>query len=358
MISTAAEAPDEFLGLQFPRLKTDPGNWILPSDTVFGTPFTVEAMVRLYIAADGRVDSISYDASIRPDFVRGVKKSLAALSFEPAKIRGSEVGLVLPIRVTFSNLGNTSRANLTMPCDPATGGRIQNLIERTLVENGFTLPGLEYFPSYYVNIPRDSGRTEYDYVVFRIIMDSAGKASDPILYSTSNEKLADALTITTRYGHYRNAEYRGMTLPSEFYLIARFFDGFQNPTEAWPIDSSISTAPYFDRFRLETVLYLDSLIGPAFPKNLSGVFGFPEMSIDKDSIPAQVNITANGDIEWAAYEKHVSSKTREDLNRVLKLVKFIPALDSSGAAVPYRGQLLIIRAGGSNKLRINANWLP
>ncbi len=353
----AMESSEELLGLKFPILLTDPTAWVLPSDTVFGTTYSVEVMVRLFLGADGRIDSIDYDTNVRPDFVRGVKNSLKSLQFEPAKIMGQAIPVELPVFVTFNSSGYLRRVGLTLPYDAISGGRDRKLIDRMLIDNGFTLPGLEYFPSYYLNIPRDSGRAGYDYAIFRVSLDRDGGDADMEIISTSNEKLADIFSITARYARFRRAGYREESFPAEIYLIARFFDKVHYPTAAWPHDSLSAKNIYLDRFRLETVLYLDSLVGPAYPENISGTFGFPRMTVEKDSIPVSVNITADGRIEWALYEKQLSAKSKEDLNRVLKLIKFIPAIDTSGHAVPYVGRLLIVRAGSSNKLRIIANWL-
>ncbi len=354
--AAGAEGSYEFLGLQFPQLKTDRADWVNPSDTVFGASFPVDRDVRLFVSAKGGVDSMYYDKTIMPDFVRGVKNSLKALQFEPGKIKGKKAAVILPIRVTFGALGVHRRADLTLPYEASTGARDRRLINLALVENGFTLPGVEYFPSYYLSVPKDSGRTEYDYSVYKVSVDDDGKVTDFVERATSNAKLSDLFTISARYARYRAAGYKGAHFPSDFYLIARFFDKQNYPTIAWPADSTSSREVSIDRYRLENVQYLDSLLSPAYPENLSGVFGSPGMNIGADSIPAEIGITADGTIEWVIYGKHLTLAAKRDLDKILKQVRIIPAMDSTGRAVPFQGRLLISRAG-SNKLRITADWL-
>jgi len=351
-----ADKPDEFLGLQFPLLETDRADWINQSDTVFGSMFPVARDVRLYVSAEGQVDSVSYNTTIKPDFVRGLKNSLKALQFAPGKVKGKKTAVTIPIRITFSAEGVNRRADLTLPYDATTGARDRRLIDMALTENGFVLPGLEYFPSYYLSVPKDSGRTEYDYAVFKVNVDSDGKVTDFVEQATSNPKLSDLFSISARYARYRTASYKGERFPSEFYLITRFFDEQNYPTLAWPPDSTSPVEVPIDRYRLQSALYLDSLLSPAYPKNLSGVFGFPGMNIGQDSIPAEINILADGAIEWVIYGKHLTSEAKQNLNKILKQVQLIPAMDSTGRAVPFRGNLLISRSG-SNKLRITADWL-
>ena len=354
--ATGAEKPGEFLGLQFPQLKTDRADLINPSDTVFGSMFPVTREVRLYVSSGGQVDSVWYDKTIKPDFVRGIKNSLKALQFVPGKIKGRKSAVILPVSVTFSSSGTSRQVDLTLPYDATTGARDRRLIDMALPENGFVLPGLDSFPSYYLNIPKDSGRTEYDYAVYKVNVDSAGKVTDFVEQATSNSKLSDLFSISARYARYRTASYMGERFPSEFYLITRFFDEQNYPTLAWPPDSTSPAEVPIDRYRLQSVLYLDSLLSPVYPKNLMGVFGFSGMNIGQDSIPAEISITADGAIEWVIFGKHLTSEAKRNLNKILKQVQLIPAMDSTGRAVPFRGNLLISRSG-SNKLRITADWL-
>ena len=140
--ATGAEKPGEFLGLQFPQLKTDRADWINPSDTVFGSMFPVTREVRLYVSSGGQVDSVWYDKTIKPDFVRGIKNSLKALQFVPGKIKGRKSAVILPVSVTFSSSGTSRQVDLTLPYDATTGARDRRLIDMALPENGFVLPGL------------------------------------------------------------------------------------------------------------------------------------------------------------------------------------------------------------------------
>jgi len=356
-LPASATPADEFIGFTFPQLTTDPAAWVLPGDTVFGALYPVEREARLFLSNNGQVDSLSYDTAIAPDYMRGIKNSMMALKFKPAKAMDVKTAAVLPLKVTFSSSGRSNIATLTLPINYINGTRDRALIERTLVENGFTLPGLEHFPSYFFSVPKDSGRVEYDYSLYKVKVDKTGRMLEFVEQSTSNTKLSELFTITARYARFRPTRYKDSSYPAEFYLMARFFDDLHYPTTPWPPDSKSQQNEIYDRYRLETVLYLDSLLSPAYPVNLSGTFGFPGMSIDRDSVPTDINITSDGRLEWAVYGKNISAQSRRNLNQVLKQVRLIPAMDSTGHATGFRGQLLI-SCTGSNKLRITEKWLP
>ncbi len=233
------------------------------------------------------------------------------------------------------------------------------MLDTALVLNGFTIPGLIRFPSYFCYFADAALLDNYPYAIFEIELDSAGRLIDYNQTFSSYEAYSRLIMNAIMYADFQPAKHKGVAIQSKFYLLVRFFENLNYPTTLWPppINDPRAKMP-FDYLRLETDLYLDSIINPPIPTNAPfNVFRIGKPVQVFDTAYVNIKIDTLGNVKKYTYAAYVADALQKIVDDVVTKLKFTAASDLSGQKVNFEGGLSLI-FDSSKKIRIIADWLP
>jgi hypothetical protein len=345
------------LNLELPVVKEM--GWPVEGDTVLYSRIPLKYNVLIYISPSGTVDSFTYSPHEGERFVERMANSLRSIEFWPARWRDSSISFVLPTELIFMPELGRSSAKLNLPLGTNDGPERYLAIVRALELSGFELPGIKNLPSYFCqpSIERQVG--DYLWTGFEIAIDASGHLKDiRQLSKTPARSFCKTLSNVLLYTKFRPASYLGHPFPSSLFLIARFFNNIQYPTSPWSPGGDTRSDLPFERFRIETRLYLDSLMNPPLPVNIpSGIFTHSDPTQFYDTLEVLARIDTLGNI--AAF--NVRESAPEPLIKLAKDISgklhFTPARDASDRKVFFEGRMLMI-FDSSRFIRIIVDWLP
>ncbi|SYZ74137.1 hypothetical protein TRIP_C60407 [Candidatus Zixiibacteriota bacterium] len=333
--------------------------WLQPTDSLPYTVFPVEGDLLFYLSDSGQVDSLKVVRAGMRDFISRFKNSLAKLKFQPAVYRGERIPFILPAHLLIKPPRGGFPAILTFPYDPRISYRNRRLVEEGLRENGFTLPGVKYFPPYFCMFNLKERLGDYPYAVFEIALDSSGHPSNVIEYCRTHRNFSSTISRVMLNAEFSPATYMGKKIPSRFYILFRFFENLRYPTFGWPPDTFDSTRLFpFEYLRIDNLLFPDSILNPPIPENApGGLFWRKKIFSIADSIRVLVRIDTLGKIISSnpAYPMYPDMKS--ELDSLLAKLVFTPARDIWGARVAFNGELRL-RFRFSEIIRIETLWWP
>ena len=148
-------------------------------DEILFAAYPIDFDIQFYLSAAGTVDSFDYRPRKREVYIESISATLEGLQFYPARIDDVAEPFVLPGHLTFKSIYNRPRVYLHLPFDEPQCALDNQLMEKALVMNGYTMPGVEYFPSYFCGVQSaDSDALDYPYVIYEIETDSFGNMID------------------------------------------------------------------------------------------------------------------------------------------------------------------------------------
>jgi len=343
------------LGLDFPVL--DETTWPSAEDTVAFAPYPVMVELVFYLSPAGEVDSFIYEPSSSEPYIESVRRSLEGLSFHPAVMRDSAVSFVLPARLRFEKERGRPRAVFHLPYSEPDCRKSPYEIDRALKLSGFDLPGIERLPSYFCRPGSDLGQGRYHFTVIELQIDSAGRLEDYGEVVSSRSDYFRYIRNLLLYADYRPARYRERSFGCRIYLVVRFFDNIRYPTAVWPPDDSVAAFP-FELLRVETRLYLDSIISPPFPLNIrNGAYKLYRPAQFKDTVEAVIRVDTNGRIIRADYDNFLIGPQRLVLDEVTAGLRFTPAVRLDNEPTVFDGRLRFILEA-DEYIRVRCGWLP
>jgi len=344
------------LGVEFPALESEFEP--VEGDEVLFAAYPINFDIQFYLSAAGTVDSFDYRPRKRDVYIESISSTLEGLRFYPARIDDVPEPFVLPGHLTFKSKYNRPRAYLHLPFDEPQCALDNQLVEKALGMNGFTLPGIDYFPSYFCGVrPADPDVLDYPGVVYEIEIDSLGNMIDFSELAAIGTECSKLLSNVLLHARFRPAARDGRSFDSRFYLIVRLFDLIKYPTAVWPPDSEAGEVGHFERYRLETRLHMNRVISPPYPRNIpDGIFIYGSVISFKDSVEILVNIDTLGRVRTHKYQYMVSDYFRYAVDDIADKLRFMPAVDLEGKATGFDGRMLLIFDNSKN-IRIRLDWL-
>jgi len=355
-VSFASDNP-VILGVEFPA-PTEAG-WMTGNEKIHFTPYPLQFDIVFYISVEGSVDSVSYPPQRRDIFIKSVMGILKNTRFYPASVNGIPTAFILPAILEFRPEDNKPGLYLHVPFDEPACEMKNRLVEKALSLNGFKLPGVERFPPYYCMLPEgEVDEPGYPFIVFEVAVDTAGDLTDYEVIYSSHDICSEVMSNVLLHAELAGALRNGQNINSEFYLIARLFDELSYPSNVWTPSSGVTESDYFEQYRIETVLAIDSIICPPIPVNMAGgEFSYPSVVSVEDSVEVAVHIDNMGEIDAYQYYFLFSDIMREAADDILNRLEFTPAILLDGRISDFNG-LLKITFNNSKKIRIDPKWLP
>lgn len=355
MIAYGAEGFN-LLGVDFPSIGTE--DWLLDSDTVLYSRLPSKFDIEFYLSPAGSVDSFSYSPLEKNIYVEKISTSLSSIEFYPAKINNVAVPFILPAELVFQPMFGSPYVELRLPYHEPECYLVKPLIEKTLELNEITPPRISRFPSYYCFFEDERQIEDYPYALFKVDLDSSGALTDyEQLFSTRSD-FSTKVSTALLYADFQPAMLRGREFPATLFVIVRFFDVVDYPTSLWPPAESSNPHLPFDYLRVETELFLDSIINPPIPVNIPrGEFKNPSVIPFADSLEVFVEIDTLGKIVSASHPDYLFTRFMNATEELVKDLRFTPAKDISGKKVNFEG-ILRLTFTNSKIIRIVGGWLP
>lgn len=332
--------------------------WLKPGDNLPYAGFAITDDIILYLSSRGEVDSIKLLGSKSEAFVNGIRNSLMQIKFTPAAYRGARAPSCLPAEIFFTVENRRPYAVLRLPFLAFNGYRNRRLIDKTLILNGFDLPGIRKFPSYYCSAMPSNKIDNYNFAIFQASLDSSGKPAQIFEYCSSNMDYSKLFALIILHGEFLPAVYKGSAESSDIFITVRFFPQVKYPTHDWPPADAPAEAFPLEFVRMETGLYLDSIIHPAFPLNLpGGIINWPNYIPFSDSVYSKVEIDTLGRIIEQSFYSPIWGEMKTLTEQVFRTLRFMPARDINNARLNFCGSIILRFQNGRN-IRIEAGWLP
>jgi hypothetical protein len=347
----------ELLNVDFPSIR--PGTWQPDKSSLPYAKYPVKLRLHFYLTEQGKVDSINYYPGDKKGYFDRIEPSLNKIAFYPALYNRKPIPFIFPVDIEFYTEGGKSKIKIDLPYDNYTCIKRKNILDTALVLNGFAIPGLIRFPSYFCYFADPSLTDNYPYAIFEIELDSAGQLIDYNQTFSSYEAYSRLIMNAIMYADFQPEKYKNAALPSKFYLVVRFFENLNYPTTLWPPPKDDPRAKMpFDYIRLETGLYLDSVINPPIPTNAPfNVYRIDKLTQIFDTAYVKVKIDTLGHVKKYTYAAYIVEPLQKIVDEVVPKLKFTAASDLSGKNVNFEGGLSLI-FDSSKKIRIIAEWLP
>jgi len=346
----------ELLGLKLPSLLTE--SWILGENIVPYAPFPMKFDLLFYLSSEGTVDSFVCLNDSSSVFIERMARSLESLVFSPAQKGGLPTTFIQKGEMIFRSTRGKTTVELLFPGDEIAGDRNHSEIVRTLEINGVAIPKLVRFPSYYCAFPPEADESDYQYAVYEVLVDSSGELADFSLIKSTMTSCSMKIGNALLYADFNPAGIEGKRFESRFFVIIRLFKRVNYPTMIWPAGNERSAVLPFDYCRIESRLFLDSIINPPFPVNVpGGAFRLDAPAQLADTFETEVVIDTAGRIRSWRILDYVPEVLSELTGDLLEELIFLPARDAGDRLVDFKGRLLLMLDAGRN-LRIISKWLP
>ncbi len=354
--ASASENP-LILNVEFPSL--DGEIRLAAGDTVLYTPYPLQFDVEFYLSSEGKVDSFSCFPVKKKMYLDKIGKTLRGLQFFPARIDGISRPFILAGEIIFRPVFNRPEFLVRFPFDEPNCELINHLVEKSLLLNGFSLPEIVRFPSYYCPRPVPTvNETDYPFVIFEIELDSAGTLIDYDQIFTNRSDCAHLLSNVLLHSEFSPPLYHGRPFGARLNIAVRLFSQVSYPTVLWSTGSAKTGRNIFEMTRVEALLYLGSVVNPPYPINApAGDYTYGSLVPFRDSVDILVHIDSLGKVSSAKYQFYTPDRLRRVIDDILKKLKFTPAVNREGESIGFDGAL---RFGFNNSknIRIQPNWLP
>lgn len=305
------------------------------------------------INSKGRVSEIRADEPQDSLFVDYYRDKLMEIRFEPGRVAGKKSSMLMPLKLRFQP--NRKLPDLYLPVDSNRAVSDRDLYMRTLAANGVTFPLLETFPPYFCDLEWSDSLTTLPYVLLAIELDAGGKLIGDEVESTNYEAFALQLKSAALSAEFKPLLVNGEARASSCFLLVSFFPQLGYPTEVWK-SSEYADYSFLQRSQIrlipDTVGLLTKPFPRFFPPQLVTVAGSHRGL--SDSVTASVMVSVEGELKILSYGK-VSPPIRQGIQKLVKAIKFFPAMDYAGQPRDFYGMVRLIFSS-SAKIRIEYLW--
>ncbi|MFH2035742.1 MAG: hypothetical protein ABIJ45_05010 [Candidatus Zixiibacteriota bacterium] len=354
-LSFSESEPFTILGFEIPSIENE--DWLLSTDRIpiYSIPITVEML--FFISSEGMIDSIQFIPEDRSKYVKNITESLNNIKFYPARYQGCPIPFIVPARIYFINRYGRSTMNLELPFQEPSCDKRKEYLKECLEINGIHLPSVEEFPPYFLGITGFEENLNYPAAVYEIELDSSGRVEEFDQVLNFGDDYSKTIDNAILYAKFAPASYNGEPFESKFYLIVRYFKTIEYPTEVWSSENDI-TNYRLKKFRLERLLYLDSIINPALPLNVPmGILKSGTLIPFRDSLEVEITIDTKGKIKRSYPLGQTNSYLINEYKNILEKLYFLPARDINDKIIEYTGRIKMI-FNNSNQIKVYFGWIP
>ena len=242
------------------------------------------------------------------------------------------------------------------PVDTALRVINYDLYVQAYEHNGYSMPQIESFPSWFSDFEWDDSALSYPYMVFELGLDTAGQVVSAEKVFATDPSFADQVMSAALWASFRPARLSGKAVASRSFLIVSQYPHTPYPTREWRLADS-STQTYLEKQQLrlvgDTVGMLSVPVMRLYPGDKIKFGG--RFASARDSAVAAVRVDATGKV--SAMRLDVSRKVlRAELIKMLAGLRYFPAVDYRGKPQAMSG-LLKLTLTGSGNIRIDHFWL-
>lgn len=351
-VAQAGERPVHFgVSLAYPRTIPAP-NVQQSRQRVLYDSF---AEVSLKVDSNGVV--IGKDFSHPPDsaFISQFGPVIDSLTFEPGLIDGHPAAQNIPVHLRYST--RRRQCAFDFPVDTAMLIHDPDLYFHTFELNGFELPQIDYFPSYYYRVVPTDTPGVCSYTLAKISLDSTGSLTAVEAVGDGPASYARQVMTAAHWAAYSPMRIDGRAVNSEAFLVVTFLPGIAYPTD--PIAGGGDSLSLPDRVRVR--LYPDTvglMMKPiAIDMGRGGVYKIASGQIREfDAAAASITVDTVGTARIIEVTG-CGSRGYDQVAQLLTALRFVPAADFAGSAREWEG-LLRIGYVDSTKIRIGYTWFP
>ena len=306
----------------------------------------------LHIGANGKVADITCDNQVDSAVMAENRYAFDALRFEPGRRQLDKIDMLLPISVV---VGDTAYPPIVrFPVDRFRWVKESPLYFEALAMNGVQGPTLVRFPSYYFK-PSETPTNRYPYKLFRIDLDSTGRASSIQFIKGDSDTFNDQLASAIRFAKFEPASVNGVPRAVQAFLLVSLFSQVKYPTAQWEI-GEVDEMSGLDQARVRVTADTVGLMQTPVPvKDWSGeIKDNMQKGLIEGEITARVVVDTSGS---SGVREHSTSDWRPIAVLGMRAfrTKFYPARNWSGEPLPCTGLVLIDYIDESN-VRIRFSW--
>lgn len=350
-LSADGRSRPEYYGRSLPYLIYSPLHVYWPGSLTAGKEEIVPLNLR--ITELGQVDSVALIEALPARLHKPVLDIIDSLRFEPGIIDGNVA--TCNLRINLALHGGDSPPSFIFPVDSTGKIGQPGAYFESIALNGVSLPRLVDFPRFacYFN-PGDSTGVVPTAVV-AIDLDSTGAVAERSMLMSNRQLPDDQLLSATLWSRFEPAVVDGIPRPSRVYLTVSCFRLLNYPN--YPMAPSRDTVRSFFR-EYQIQLFQDTLgwLLPAIPRfDVSkDVVVHARGSGLRGSFSIRLHIDTSGDARAVGMNPH-SAQHREFVARLMKELKFYPAIDFHGRVIPFTG-LTHVDLSAAPKVRIEYFW--
>jgi hypothetical protein len=311
--------------------------------------------VILHVNRKGGVTGFDFEAPDDSAAVAAYVSYLKSIKFEPGVRDGARAAMRLRLEVQAGAVG--SRPLVFYPVGPNYEILRSQWYWAALAANGIEPARVTSFPSYYYETSTAEVGNRYDYMLFRVDLDSLGRATAVILAGSSNTKFTDQICSAVKWGKFVPMRLNDQPVASSNFLVVALLPDLEYPTDVWSGQTAEGRA-IGERLRIHLVPdtigemmlpivkrdWSDSLVDPAIREL------FPNL------VSACLAIDTSG---WGTLKDFSddSWKLRRQLSQKAFDRQFYPARDFSGKYLPWTG-LVFVRYLDASHTKIWFDWVP
>jgi len=356
-VSATGSEPFSLLGVEIPILDTD--FELAENDMIGSSRYPNRFELEFFLNKAGLVDSVISPSGGESAYLRNIQNSLEGLEFRPAMRGGEVIPFILPAYAIFETKFGAPHLRFHFPFEEPQCQADKRLIDKMMELNGYDIPRLLEFPSYFCSFPKKKGDSggDYPYVVYRIDLDNDGQLIDYDKILIGGPDYSRWTDNALLYAKFNPASLNSTPMKSRIYLTIRYFDYIGYPTGIWRYSDINDSTAIGERMRIESAVYLDSMVNPPIPVNIrAAVFHNTEIIQIDDSVEVQVKINKSGKVTLREFGAFIPQAIREDINEFLGRLRFSPAVDIHGEQIEFDGKLEL-KFNNSKKIRMIAEWL-
>jgi hypothetical protein len=311
--------------------------------------------VILHVNRKGGVTGFDYESPDDSAAVTAYVSFLKSLKFEPGVRDGarSDMRLRLELQAGAAN----AKPLVLFPIGPNREVVRSRRYWAALAANGVEPARVTSFPSYYYETSTSAVGNRYDYMLFRVDLDSLGRATAVILVGASNTKFTDQICSAIKWGEFVPTRLNNRPVASSNFLVVALLPDLDYPTDVWS-EQTAAGRSIGEQLRIHLVPdTIGEMMLPIVKRDWSGAL------VDSaiwEFLPNLVSAHLAIDTTGGATLKNFSVdswKLRRQLSRKAFDCQFYPARDFSGEYVPWNG-LVLIRYLNASHIKTWFDWFP
>ena len=322
-----------------------PVNWTYSDEMIF--------RVQLRVDENGKVDSLVLPEAFSDQARPYVERLSDSLRFEPGLIGGKAAPMW--IYAGLHVFGRSWLPKLTMPVDSLGTVTDVSLYFQSFSLNGVNLPELVDFPRFGCYFEPDDSIFSIPTSIIAVDLDRAGHVVERTMLRSSSVLPDNQILSAILWAKFKPLEVDGAARPSRIYITASCFPLSSQPSDPFP-ETRDSLRSFFREYQVKLRYDTLGLLLPAIPRKTHPtrmvIRARGAGSHDVFSLGIRVDTLGKA---YASIGSDPDSYRRNVVKAILKDLKFHPAIDWHGQAVPFSG-LIRVDPSAEPTIRIEYFW--